>query len=231
MLIKNTNPLADLNELSIALQLDDIKKFSKQYLEMQNLYQAAIREVSTKLEILDNDFQARHSRNPIHHIQCRLKSPSSMFKKLSRKGFPATIDSAKKNLTDIAGVRVVCSYIEDIYTISRMIKRQDDVTVIRETDYIKHPKENGYRSLHLVVKIPVFFSDRKIYVPVEIQIRTIAMDFWASLEHELRYKAGMEVPPTITAELQACAETIAQTDLDMQRIYNSLEQLEMRKEA
>ena len=191
---------------------------------MQHLYQSATREISTKLEILDDEFQMIHKRNPIHNMQSRIKSIKSIIEKLSRKELDISIESAKSNLFDIAGIRVVCYYIEDIYVIARMLTQQDDIELIKETDYIKNPKQNGYRSLHLVVKVPVFFSSGKETVPVEIQIRTIAMDFWASLEHQLRYKNIDEIPPSVVAELQHCADTIADTDRRMQRIYKTIEQ-------
>ena len=195
------------------------------YLEMQTVYKSAICEVSTKLEILNEEFNMRHRRNPIHHMQSRLKSPESILKKLMRKGLEASVDSARRNLTDIAGIRVVCCYIEDIYTVASLLEKQDDVTVLRVTDYIKNPKESGYRSLHIVIQIPVFFSDRKELVPVEIQIRTVAMDFWASLEHQLRYKETREIPDSIVRELKECAGDIARTDEKMQRIHKDMERL------
>ncbi|MHB8065646.1 MAG: GTP pyrophosphokinase, partial [Ruminiclostridium sp.] len=182
------------------------------------------REISTKLEILDDEFQFIHKRNPIHNMQSRIKSIESIFEKLNRKELEISIDVAKENLTDIAGIRVVCYYIEDIYMIAKMLTMQDDITVVRETDYIKNPKANGYRSLHLVVKVPVFFSDRKEIVPVEIQIRTIAMDFWASLEHQLRYKTMETIPSSVAQELQECADNIANTDLKMQNIYKTIQE-------
>jgi len=225
MIIKKSIPLLNSNIPGRQIDLHSFINVSSSYLEMENLYQSAIKEISTKLEILDDEFKLKYSRNPIHDIQCRLKSLESIIKKLERKGHEISIESAKENLFDIAGVRVVCSYIEDIYSVAGLLKAQDDIILIRETDYIKNPKPNGYRSLHLVVKIPVFFSDRKELVPVEIQIRTMAMDFWASLEHQLRYKSSGNIPSSIVQELKECAETIASTDLKMQRIYSSLEDL------
>ena len=195
------------------------------FLDIQFLYQAAIREVQTKLEILDSEFQTKHRRNPIHHMQSRLKSVTSIMEKLERRGFPLTIDSAVANLTDIAGVRVICSYIEDIYAIAEMLIRQDDIRVIKRRDYIQDPKENGYRSLHLVLEIPVFLQDGKELVPVEIQIRTIAMDFWASLEHSLRYKGITEIPADISEELHLAAMEIQSLDERMQAIHKRVERL------
>ena len=167
------------------------------FFSVQCRYQAAIKEVQTKLEILDDEFQMRHRRNPIHHMQSRMKTIQSMMEKLRRRQEPVSISSAVEHLTDIAGIRVICSYIQDIYTVADLLTCQDDVKVIRVRDYIKEPKANGYRSLHLVLAIPVFLAEGRIIVPVEVQIRTIAMDFWASLEHSLRYKAEGAVPEEI----------------------------------
>ncbi|MEG0766269.1 MAG: GTP pyrophosphokinase family protein [Clostridia bacterium] len=187
-------------------------------LEMFNQYQAAIRQMSTRLEILDDEFQLRHSRNPIHHMQSRLKTPQSMMEKLKRKNMPQTIESALETLQDIAGIRVVCSYIHDVYALAELIARQDDIVVVRQTDYIRAPKPNGYRSLHMIVRVPVFFSNRKEHIPVEIQIRTIAMDFWASLEHELKYKMEGELDTALSDELRACSNEISKIDERMQKI-------------
>ena len=225
-MLKKGYDIGSLNDIDQSSIRENFGEITAKYFEMQHLFQSATREISTKLEILDDEFRFRHKRNPIHHMQSRLKSPKSIFEKLNRKGFQISIDSVKENLTDIAGIRVVCSYIDDIYMIAKMLVAQDDITLVRETDYIKNPKSNGYRSLHLIVKVPVFFSDRKELVPVEIQIRTIAMDLWASLEHQLRYKAKEAIPPSVGKELQECAEAIAATDLKMQEIYHTLDQYE-----
>jgi putative GTP pyrophosphokinase len=189
---------------------------------MQNLYNAAIREISVKLEILDDEFQVLYSHNPIHHIESRLKSPRSIIEKIAERGLPFSIESAKRNITDIAGIRVICHYVDEVYTVAELLERQDDITVLRKSDYIKDPKPNGYRSLHLIVSVPVFLSRKTERVPVEIQIRTIAMDFWASLEHEIRYKAIAEVKDDLQPQLKECAEEIATVDMKMQDIYNSL---------
>lgn len=196
------------------------------FVELEHLYESAIREVKTKLEILDSEFRTKYAYNPIHHIDDRLKSPQSMLEKLQRKGLPITIDSVRNNLNDIAGVRVICNYIEDIYSVAELLTNQDDVKLITMKDYIKNPKPNGYRSLHLVIETPVFLSDRKELVNVEVQIRTIAMDFWASLEHELKYKTDTEVSSDLAAQLKECAETIAATDIKMQQIYQTLKAID-----
>lgn len=221
-MMKKVAQIKSLHGLDTLLSSEEIENIRVSFFEMQHLYQSATREISTKLEILDDEFKFIHKRNPIHNMQSRIKSIESIFEKLDRKGLEISIEAAKEHLTDIAGIRVVCYYIDDIYNIAEMLKSQDDIELIRETDYIKKPKPNGYRSLHLVVKVPVFFSDRKEIVPVEIQIRTMAMDFWASLEHQLRYKTMETVPPSVSKELQECAEKIAYTDLKMQDIYKTL---------
>lgn len=192
------------------------------FLEMQQLYNGAIREVTTKIEVLNEEFQVRHDRNPIHHIESRQKSPQSIVEKLVRKGHPISIEAIRQNLTDVAGVRVICYYVQDIYRIAELITAQADIAVIRQRDYIKNPKPNGYRSLHLVISIPVFLSTGAESMPVEIQIRTIAMDFWASLEHQLRYKNDDEVPDDLREELRDCAENSAKLDLQMQRLYERI---------
>ncbi len=195
------------------------------FIELEHLYESAIREVKTKLEILDSEFRTKFSYNPIHHIEDRLKSPQSIMEKLRRKGVPFNVDAARTNLNDIAGVRVICNYIEDIYTVADLLTAQDDVKLVSRKDYIKDPKPNGYRSLHLVIETPVYLSDKKEQVHVEVQIRTIAMDFWASLEHELKYKTDTEVSADLVAQLKECAETIAATDVKMQQIYKTLKEI------
>lgn len=189
------------------------------------LYRSAIKEVKTKLDILDDELKIRRKRNPIEYMKSRVKTPGSIMEKLRRRGFEMSIESAKKNLNDIAGIRVICSFVGDIYDIAEMLIRQDDITLIEEKDYIKDPKPNGYRSLHLVVEVPIFFSDHEELVRVEVQIRTIAMDFWASLEHKLYYKKSGESPSHITQDLKECADLIASTDMRMQDIQKEVEKL------
>ncbi len=189
------------------------------------IYRSAIKEVKTKLDILDDELKIRRKRNPIEYMKSRVKTPGSIMDKLQRKGLNMSIESAKKNLNDIAGIRVICSFVGDIYDIAEMLKRQDDIKLIEEKDYIKNPKSNGYRSLHLVVEVPIFFSDHVEPVRVEVQIRTIAMDFWASLEHKLYYKTSGESPVHITNDLKECADVIASTDMRMQDIQREVEKL------
>lgn len=209
---ENTIPAA------MAVTLDEAKEVAAVFRDLTMRYSAAIKEISTKLEVLDNEYRLKHDYNPIHNMQCRLKSVDSIVEKIERKGWPMEIASIYK-LTDFAGVRVICNYIEDIYTVESSLLRQDDIKLIRRTDYIKEPKESGYRSLHLVVEVPIFLSDRTYNMPVEIQIRTIAMDTWASLEHELKYKRKDEMPEGVAEELKRCARTMAELDATMQRIH------------
>jgi putative GTP pyrophosphokinase len=189
------------------------------------IYRSAIKEVKTKLDILDDELKIRRKRNPIEYMKSRVKTPGSIMGKLQRRGLEMSIESAKENLNDIAGIRVICSFVGDIYDISKMLTRQDDIKLIEEKDYIKNPKANGYRSLHLVVEVPIFFSDHEELVRVEVQIRTIAMDFWASLEHKLYYKTSGESPIHITNDLKECADLIASTDMRMQDIQKEVEKL------
>ncbi len=189
---------------------------------LQQQYSAAIKEVRTKLEILDDEFHMKFDHNPIHHMEYRLKSPSSIFEKLRRRNLPMTIEAIRENLFDVAGVRVICNYKDDIYRIADLLVAQDDIRLLKTKDYIAYPKENGYRSLHLVIEVPVFLSEERRVTPVEVQIRTIAMDFWASLEHQLKYKATGEVPSYVRDELYDCAVAIADIDERMQRIYRKL---------
>ena len=193
-----------------------------QFMELEHLYESAIREVKTKLEILDSEFKTKYDHNPIHHLEDRVKSPQSILEKLNRKGIPFSCENAKTELNDIAGVRVVCNYIDDIYTVADMLTAQDDVKLIRRKDYIP----NGYRSLHLVIETPVYLSETKELVHVEVQIRTIAMNFWATLEHDLKYKTDSVVSADLAAKLKDCAETIAATDQQMQDIYKALHDID-----
>lgn len=204
---------------------EELQSMVEEFFSVQCRYQAAIREIRTKLEILDDEFQMRHKRNPIHHMQSRMKSVPSMMEKLARRNANKSISSAVEQLTDIAGIRVICSYLEDVYRVADLLTQQDDIHLVRVRDYIKQPKENGYRSLHLVVEVPVFLSEGRLLVPVEIQLRTIAMDFWASLEHSLRYKAQGEVPDDISRELIQTASDIALLDRRMQDIHDKVDTL------
>ena len=201
------------------------QRMMDEFLAIQCRYSAAMKEVQTKLEILDDEFQMKHRRNPIHHIESRLKSIQSIMGKLKRKQFSISMHSAVENLKDIAGIRVICSYVEDVYAVARLLTTQDDVKLVEMRDYIQNPKLNGYRSLHLIVEIPVFLQEGRIMVPVEVQLRTIAMDFWASLEHNLRYKAAGHVPEDICQELHEVGQDIAKLDVKMQSIHDRIDEL------
>ncbi|NLM72465.1 MAG: GTP pyrophosphokinase family protein [Clostridiaceae bacterium] len=195
----------------------------RSFVAIENIYRAAIREIVTKLENFNDEFKYTKDRNPIHQIKSRVKTPKSIIEKLIRKGFEVSVESARKNLNDIAGIRVICSYIDDIYTIADLLSRLDNIEIIKTCDYIKNPKPNGYRSLHLIVRVPVILTKVVEYVTAEIQIRTIAMDFWATLEHQLAYKIGRDHSNEISAELKACADVIAQTDYRMQKLFNEIQ--------
>ena len=195
------------------------------YMQLRGAYEAGIREINARLTTLDQEFSYRHRHNPIHHIESRIKSLPSIVKKLRSANQPVSITAAKKYLHDIAGVRVVCRYVDDIYRIAELLLSQDDISLILEKNYIQNPKPNGYRSLHIVVDVPVFMSQGKLYIPVEIQIRTVAMDFWATLEHGIRYKATEEVSQSIVDRLRECADVITETDYKMQEIFKELQQV------
>lgn len=214
-----------LNEGDKVISPRDFEDKMGKMQELRMVHSCAIKEVRTKLEVLDYEFKIKRKRNPIEYIKSRVKEPKSIMDKLQRKGFEMDIESARKNLNDIAGIRVVCSFVSDIYEIAEMLKIQEDITLIEEKDYIKRPKPNGYRSLHLVVKIPVFFSDHVETVRVEIQIRTIAMDFWANLEHRLYYKTRERTLPDLKNDLKECADVIAATDAKMQNIQGEVDKL------
>lgn len=195
---------------------------AQRFEEMMMMYQCAIQEVTTKIEVLSREMSVRNNRNPIETIKFRIKKPKSIAEKLTRNGCEITVDSISQNLNDVAGVRVICSFIEDIYTIAKMLASQDDIHLLQVKDYIKVPKENGYRSYHMIIEIPVFFSDRKQYMRVEVQIRTMAMDFWASLEHQVRYKKNIPNSDEIAERLKKCADVIAATDAEMLKIAQEI---------
>jgi putative GTP pyrophosphokinase len=199
---------------------DEVVSVINSLLVVENLYSSATREITTKLENLNDEFKHVKDRNPIHEIRSRIKTPKSILNKLSRRGLELSVESARQNLSDIAGVRVICSYIDDIYLIADLLTSQDDIKVVHISDYIKNPKPNGYRSLHLIVTVPVFLSESTELVIVEVQIRSIAMDFWASLDHELSYKLKEVKTESLTKELKDCADIISDIDHRMQNLYN-----------
>lgn len=193
------------------------------FVELMMRYDCAMLEVKTKLDVLNNQLSLENDRNPFESISCRLKSPKSIVEKLERKGFELSVKSIEENLNDVAGIRVICSFPDDIYILSERLCSQDDIRVVEIKDYIKNPKPNGYRSLHLILEIPIFLLTEKKYMRVEVQFRTIAMDFWASLEHKVRYKkeiGGAE--KEISKELKSCAEEISKLDLKMQDIHRKI---------
>ena len=186
-----------------------------QWKSVMFLYDWALKEINTKIEILNNEFVHIYNYNPIEHIKSRLKTPDSIVKKLKRYGFEVTIDNMVEKLSDIAGIRIICSFTSDIYQIAEMITKQSDVTVLYVKDYIKNPKPNGYKSYHMVVTIPIYLTDGPVDTKVEIQIRTIAMDFWASLEHKIYYKFEGNAPAYLQQELKACADVVNMLDVKM----------------
>ena len=215
---------SELRPVNVGLNYT-MEELRREYAQIQGVYEAAIREINARLQTLDSEFSFKHMHNPIHHIESRVKSLPSIVKKLHSMGYPISISCAKKTLHDIAGVRVVCRYVDDIYKLADLLLAQDDISLILEKNYIKNPKPNGYRSLHIVVDVPVYISRGKLYIPVEIQIRTVAMDFWATLEHGIRYKATDEVPQGIVDELRECADVITETDYKMQEIFKALQKV------
>lgn len=200
----------------------DNLKLTKEYEILMMRYDSAIREVATKLEILNNELSLVRDESPISSIQSRRKKDSSIFEKLMRQGNEISLISIEENLNDVAGIRVICSFVDDIYRVAQMLARQDDIKVVMVKDYIKKPKPNGYRSYHMIVEIPVFFSNEKRPMRVEVQIRTVAMNFWASLEHQIKYKHNVKEAEKIGRDLKDCADTIANTDIRMQKIREAL---------
>lgn len=204
------------------VESDAVMNMLREFRWNMTLYRCAIREVQTKFEVLDEELSISRVRNPIDRIESRVKSPESIADKLRRNNLEFSIASMRENLNDIAGLRIICQYIDDIYTVSDMLSKQDDITVIKVKDYIRSPKPNGYRSYHMVVEVPVFFSEQKHSVRVEVQFRTIAMDFWASLEHDIRYKKDISDPAAFAADLKDCADIAYSLDVRMQKIRDRI---------
>ena len=202
-----------------AEQLSTAEAFSKLMME----YRSAIMEVETRLKVLNAMFSEEYKRNPFESIKSRLKKPESIYKKLMRKELPVTIENIKEYVADVAGLRVICSFPDDIYRLAELLLKQDDIILLNEKDYIKTPKTNGYRSLHLILSVPVFLPDEKKYVKAEVQFRTIAMDFWASLEHKLKYKKSIDNTEEIERQLKACADSIEALDYQMQEIRDKID--------
>ena len=206
--------------------LDMLQKNMLPMNQLMSYYRCAIMEIETKFNVLNEQFSLQYDRNPIETIKTRLKSAEGIVKKIKKKNLPFALESITENINDVAGVRVICSFVEDIYMLSECLLNQDYIRLIEKKDYIRNPKENGYRSLHLIVEVPIFLQNEKRYMKVEVQLRTIAMDFWASLEHKLRYKKSIspEKLEEIERELMICAETSAALDMRMQLVRNKIEE-------
>ena len=214
-----------LREAIASPAVEKIKEGQMSYMKLMAYYKCAIMEVETKFKVLDEQFSLKYDSNPIETIKTRLKSPESTMKKLKKKGLPLSTDAIEENITDIAGIRVICSFKEDIYKLAKCLLQQDDIRLIEKKDYIKNPKESGYRSLHLIVEVPIFLEDEKRPMKVEVQLRTIAMDFWASLEHKMRYKKDLEpeLLEELSAQLTECANMSAILDEKMENIKKLIE--------
>lgn len=201
---------------------DQIMQTFYEFMNLEHIYDSAAEIVKTHVNIYDNEFQMKFQRSPIHSIESRVKSPQSIIQKLQKKNLEVSVNSAMKNLLDIAGIRIICCYLSDVYSVAELLMLHDEFKLLKVKDYIKDPKPNGYRSLHIIINVPVYTSNSKKYVPVEIQIRTIAMDFWASLEHQLRYKSKNTIPVDLINQLTECAEVISDTDVKMQKIFDKI---------
>lgn len=209
-------------------EFDMLREMKADYYEpfrkLMMQYECAMLEVQTKLEVLNKELSLLNSRNPFESIKCRIKSPESIVGKLRRNNLDLTIENIENNLNDIAGIRVICSFPEDIYMLVDCLLQQDDIILIAKKDYIKNPKPNGYRSLHLILDIPIFLTNEKKHMRVEVQFRTIAMDFWASLEHKMKYKKDIENAESISEELKYCADLVSQLDKRMEQIRNRIDE-------
>ena len=210
----------ELRDISIAEELTpEMKEMAAGMVRVKHLYRSALKIAVTQMEILDEEFASLYDHSPIHHIEHRIKTLESAAKKLKRRGYDLTIDNIYAHIQDMAGVRVICNYLDDIYYLRGLLTRTESFRVIREADYIKEPKETGYRSLHLIVEVPIVISEGTLHLPVEIQLRTIAMDMWASLEHELRYKSSRAFSEADANRLRVCSEAVYEVDREMQNIY------------
>lgn len=218
---KNSEDNKKLEEMKGLLQ--EQSESMEKYRRLIMQYECAMLEVKTKLDVLNSELSLQHSRNPFETIKCRIKSVDSIIEKLERNGILLSVENIEKNLNDIAGIRVICSFPDDIYMLADCLLAQDDIKLIAKKDYIQNPKPNGYRSLHLILEVPIFLTDEKKMMRVEVQFRTIAMDFWASLEHKLKYKKHIKNAESISDELFYCAELISQLDGRMQQIRERIE--------
>lgn len=213
------------------IPMEQLKSFRDEVTRFMMTYKFALDEMETKIDILKQEFQTLHDYSPIEHTKSRLKSPESIVNKLLRKQHDISLTSIKEHIRDIAGLRITCSFISDIYKVSQMLQQQNDLKVLDIKDYIAHPKSNGYRSLHLLIEVPVFLSDRTEHVCVELQIRTIAMDFWASLEHKIFYKYNQDVPGELLSELKTAADSASSLDLQMERLQHEVQAIKDAHDA
>ena len=212
------------DELIAGERPEEFIESAQPFMKLMMQYQCAMLEVQTKFEVLNTELSMDSDRNPIESISCRIKKPMSIVEKLKRKGVEVSLSSIEKNLHDVAGIRVVCFFPKDIYRLAEKICSQDDIRLIEKKDYFQNPKPNGYRSLHLILEVPVFFADEKKWMQVEVQFRTIAMDFWASIEHKVKYKKDIDASTSdIVEKLRGCAESIHSIDLRMQEISECIE--------
>ncbi|QJD83395.1 GTP pyrophosphokinase [Cohnella herbarum] len=211
--------------------MEQFKRFKEEITRFLMMYKFALDSLETKIEILKEEFHFLHDYNPIEHTKSRLKSPESILNKMNRKGCDISFVSIRDKIKDIAGLRITCSFVSDIYRIREMLRSQSDLTILETKDYIEHPKPNGYQSLHLIVEVPVYMSDRQEKVCVEVQIRTIAMDFWASLEHKIFYKYNEAVPLRLLQELKEAADSAAALDKQMERLHNEIAEIKENHEA
>ncbi len=225
----DTKVLCDKQIEGVSMEFQTSNEGIDSWKEVTLVYNAALRQIETKMEILNDEFQHVHQYNPIEHIKSRIKTPESIVKKLRRNGYESTIENMVKHVNDIAGIRIICSFTSDIYRIAEMISDQRDIKVIGVKDYITFPKASGYKSYHMIVTVPVYLSDRTVDTKVEIQIRTVAMDFWASLEHKIHYKFEGDAPEHIRSELVECAKLVS--DLDARMLSLNEEILSINRES
>lgn len=211
-----------LKQQIVEIFKDKAYEITKPYIKLMSYYKCAMMEVETKFNVLNEEYSLEYDRNPISSIKTRLKSPMSIQEKIKRKDIPLTLAAIEENLNDVAGVRVVCALPEDVYVLSEALLKQDDINLIQVKDYIKNPKDNGYRSYHMIVSTPIYLANEKREMKVEIQLRTIAMDFWATLEHQLRYKKDVEFTEEMAEELYRCANISADLDIRMQKLRNKV---------
>lgn len=216
-----------MNELTVTSEkVEELaKNFSRteKFVRVMTYYRCAIMEIQTKLNVLNAEFSLQYDRNPFENIESRLKKPESIVEKMIRRGIPLTVEDMEQEMTDIAGIRVICSFQEDLYNLADLLVEQDDVLLISRKDYIANPKHNGYRSLHLLIDIPIFLSQGKKHMKVEVQFRTIAMDFWASVDHKLKYKKSIRDAEAVVNKLKICADTLAKMDAEMEEIRRTID--------